>query len=110
MELKDISSVKVDKVVSDLEITFVGGLVMTLTVDESLGDSVSSGGSTLVVFNAERDSLIDPSGKTPAEKTTINMNNVLAIQERHRILNEATPEQKFDMAQLLKSLNDPIKN
>lgn len=101
----EVISQSFEKVVRDYDITFAGGIVMSVTIDELAGDSREQVGPTIRFFIAERPSPLDPTGRIPAETTIVNLVNVLAIQERDRVVVEASAAQKEEWRQAFKELS-----
>ena len=93
--------------VVDYEIVFNNGLTAPITVDEQAGDTVDWATSPLTVtfYQAERPHPVDPEARIPAEETTIFISHILTITKRRRTVMPATPDQKAEWQNVLRTLS-----
>lgn len=89
-----IQSPDVLKTIDDYDIVFENGMMMPLSLDKGLGDTINFGAEVINVNLVVKPSQNDPTKLLPAEDTTIYLKHVVSIQHRTRKVAELTPEEK----------------
>lgn len=83
-------------VVDDYDFQFANGLLMTLSVNKGLGDTVDRETTPMaVIFHfSEKPSITDPEAKTPAEDVTVLMKHVITISHHLRTVTPPTQREQ----------------
>ena len=92
----EIQVPEVTKILNDYDIIFSSGMVLPITVDLALGDSVTVTENIMSFHITSKPSSNDPSVMLPAEETTIFLRHVISIQHRRREVVELTKEQRSE--------------
>jgi hypothetical protein len=82
------------KLVKDFDIAILSGMIMPITVDESMGDTFEELTDRIKVYLAPRPTL-DVSDVLPAEHIEIYKTHIVSINHRIRKVTSLTPEQEF---------------
>ena len=98
-------------VVDDYDFTFLNGMVLPVTVNEKLGDTVQFFGpdGVIVIHLAAKPSLNDPAIFLPVEDITIYRQHLVTHQHRVREVTDLAPEQQYAWAKTLKDLSKTIQ-
>lgn len=104
-----LTSPDTKRTVQDYDFTFIGGVVMPLTVDDSLGDTLTTQGDKIFISLTPKRSMNDPEKFLPAEEITIFVPQLLAIQQRARVVEDLTPEQKDAWQKTLQELSSTLQ-
>lgn len=76
------------------DFTFVGGVVMPITLDIEAGDTVAIGDDRIFITIQERPSLVDPEKLLPAEDLVLERRNLLGYTHRlHKQIERSAEEQ-----------------
>ena len=100
----------VKKLVDDFDFTFIGGIVMPVSVDKEAGDTVDfeTHPTAVVIHLTSKPSRTDSSMKLPAEDITIITSHLLVVQHRVREATELTPGQKAEWDKTLKEIGGRV--
>lgn len=97
---------EIRKQIIDYDITFVGGIVTTLTIDPAAGDTISFDDDAVLVHLSAKPSVSDPKVLLPCEDITLFPVHILYINKRTREIVEASPEEKAEVARVWKALTE----
>ena len=104
-----VTSPELKKKVDDYDIVFDSGMLLPITLDSTLGDTIIFGEKLITVVLTSKTSLNDPTKTLPAEDITIFVSHIVSIQHRVREVVELTPEQKLDWQKAFKEATDTIQ-
>jgi hypothetical protein len=90
--------------VNDYDFTFVGGILLPVTIDEKAGDSIEVDPLYTKIHLSSKPSPGNPMAILPAEDLTIYNSQLLSVQHRVRQVTLLTEEQKFEWNKVLKTL------
>lgn len=93
------------KIVKDFDIAIMSGMVMPVTIDETLGDTFEELPDRFKIYLAPRPTL-DASDVLPAEHIDIYKTHVVSVNHRTRKVIPRTPEEELLWKQ---SLREPSK-
>lgn len=88
------------KLVKDFDVAILSGMIMPITIDESMGDTFEELSDRIKVYLAPRPTL-DASETLPAEHIEIYKTHIVSINHRTRKVTPLTPEQEFLWKQTL---------
>lgn len=97
------------RTVHDYDYTFTTGLFLSVTVDETAGDQMSSSGDKVYFIIAEKPSPADPKVTIPAEDITIHTNHIVSVQHRSRIVTPPSPEQREEFQKTIIAMSQTIQ-
>lgn len=95
---------EVKKILNDYDICFQTGMMMQITIDLDLGDTIEFNDRVILIHRSAKPSQNDPKILLPAETMTLFMPHVISIQHRFREVVERTPEQKFEWERIWQDL------
>lgn len=98
-----VTAPDVKRFVDDYDFTFIGGIMMPVTVNVEAGDTIEFGTDIQIHLTA-KPSPNNPKTLLPVEDITIHQQHLLATQKRTREVIEMTPEQQHEWAKTLKQL------
>lgn len=84
---------EVKKIVNDYDIVSKSGMMLPVTIDLALGDTITFNDLTIMVHLSAKPSKTNPLQTLPAEDITIFINQVFSVQHREREIIERTPTQ-----------------
>lgn len=93
------------KVIDEYDFIFVSGMILPVTIDKSLGDTLEYVEGGIKIKLTPKPSLSDPETSLPAEDITIFSNQLLAIQHRTRDIVTLTPEEQYEQRQFFKGMS-----
>lgn len=103
-----INSPEVKRTVDDYDFCLTGGMVMPVTIDEAIGDTVSFTPDGVVIHLAIKPSYNDPTKTLPAEDITIFTKHLLFVQHRRREITQLTPEQQHEWLKTLQEAGGTV--
>lgn len=104
-----VQSPEVKKVLFDYDFTFDTGMVLPLSLDPTIGDTIVLGDHVIQVHIEPRPSLSNPDTILPGEDFTIFTSHVLAIQKRKREVTELSPEEKIGWGKMMEELSKTVQ-
>lgn len=96
------------RIVEDYDIESITGNSITVTIDPSIGDTISISDAQIAIYVAPRTSQADKSQVNPAETTTINATHVFAVRKRERQIMNMTVEQQFEWQKTFKEMGNKM--
>ena len=96
-------------ILHDYDIVFSNGMMMPITVNLDLGDTIEIGDTRLIAHLTAKPSLSDIKKNLPAEDITIFLSQVVSIQHRERSVLELTPNEKVEWAKLFEETVGPLQ-
>lgn len=103
-----IQSPEIKKILFDYDITFTTGMIMPLTLDPTLGDTIDLSPTVIQVHLEPKPSLSDPTVTLPAEDITIFTNHILSIQKRKREITDLSPDERLQWKKVMAELSNAI--
>lgn len=98
------------KFVDEYDFVFSSGMIMPMTIDKSLGDTIDFVEEGVVVKLTPKPSISDPDIMLPGEDVTLFSKHLLAIQHRRREVLDLSPEEKTEQRNFFKNINESIKH
>lgn len=99
------SPIKQEKTYDCYDFTFVGGVVIPVTLDLAAGDSVELGHADRIYITIqERPSLNDPDKLLPAENLVLERRNMLGYTHRVQKVAEVSADQKAEWDKTIQDL------
>ena len=95
---------EVKKTVIEYDFLFASGVMLPITIDESLGDTITFNPDTVEVHLTPKTSIFNPELKSPGEDLTIFKRSLLTIQKRLVEKVDLTPEQRVEWTKTVKEL------
>lgn len=92
------------KLLTDLDITSIHGLTLPITIDETLGDTLTITGETINIHLASKPMVGDPSKTLPAEDIVVYIKNIFCTQTRQREAIARSPELESQWQETLSAL------
>jgi hypothetical protein len=92
--------------VHDYDLSFVGGVMMPVTIDELAGDIITFIPNTInpeqiVIILAEKPSTTNPKTLLPREDIQVFVKHLLSIQHRRREVTDLTDTQKAEWKEFM---------
>jgi hypothetical protein len=97
------------KILVDYDIVFSSGIMLPVTLDATLGDTIEDRGDTLFINLTAKPSLSDSSKTLPAEEITVFKAQVVSIQKRTREVVQLNPEQQAEWRKTIKELSSTVQ-
>ena len=98
---------KEPRLVEDWEITYSNGSALAVTLDSTLGDSITVGTAFAEFHLSEKPSHVNPDDVLAAEDLLIPLANVNCLRKRVRLMQDPTLEEKEEWQRILNELTDP---
>lgn len=95
--------------VDDYDFTFLNGMVMSTTINERAGDTITFLDSVVVVRLSAKPSMNDPKILLPSEDITIYKQHLATQQHRVREIVALNPEQQHAWTQTLKEVSKTVQ-
>jgi hypothetical protein len=95
--------------VDDYDFTFMNGMMLPVTVNERVGDTIQFFDTAVVVHLAAKPSMNDPKIALPAEDITIYKTHLATQQHRIREVVALAPEQQHEWAKTLKEISKTVQ-
>ncbi len=92
-----IESPTTKTILEDYDVVSVNGMMMPITINATLGDTIELGPTQIVAHLVAKPSINDPNKLLPAEHIIIYTAQVFSIQHRTREVTNLTPEQRFEL-------------
>src|SRR5262245_31333786 len=89
-----INSAAKPRLVDEYDIVFTNGMLLPVTVDKDLGDTIEFDELSVTITRAARPSQFDPDQIVPSEDVTIFQQHILTITHRQRTIMPVLPEQQ----------------
>jgi len=103
------SVVSPEKVYDCYDFTFVGGVVIPVTLDLSAGDTIDFGTDRVAIVVQERPSLNDPEKLLPAEDLILERRNMLGYTHRVQKVAEVSAEEKAEWDRTIQTLSKTVQ-
>ncbi len=94
--------------VDDYSITSDTGLVIPVTIDTSLGDSITDNGTYLDIRIAPKPDPFDPTRMTPEEEMKVNNSHVLSVSRFKREIKAPTKVEQEEWQKTLQELGGTV--
>jgi hypothetical protein len=91
------------------DITFEGGVGLNVTIDEKLGDTISSDSQAFYINLSEKPSKASPGTNLPAEEITAFKSKILSIQKRTLEVPVLSPEQEAEWKKTIQEVSRTIQ-
>lgn len=101
------SSSDLPHTVTDYDYTFLNGFTTTITIDSTAGDTIDTSPTQHHYSLSAKPSPTNPDLTMMAESGTINMQHVMAFQQRARIIQPVNAEARVQFQQTLLELTNP---
>lgn len=104
----EVNTPEVSHVVDDYDFTFLNGMVMPVTVNETVGDTIHFDSAEVRIDLSSKPSINDPAYMLPAENIVIYTKHLVTWQHRIRKVVAITPEQQHEWTQTLKEASGTV--
>ena len=105
----EINSPDPRKIVDDYDFVFTSGMLMPLTIDVSVGDTIVFGDSQVMVRLVAKPSMNDPDKLLSAEDIVIYTTHLASVQHREREMIKLTVDAQAEWVKAIKELSGTIQ-
>jgi hypothetical protein len=90
----EIQTTEVKKFLDDYDFVFESGMILPLTIDQSVGDKMHIDNDLVLIYLTAKPTASDPTVVLPAEDITIFKKHLVYVQHKQREVTSLTADQQ----------------